>query len=130
MKFHLSHAAGKNMLTGYGSNFVMVNQQRYAGSIIVMPGRLIENWPIDNFTALLPEHFAFLASLVPEVVLLGTGDLIRFPHPRLSHVLTDAGIGLEVMSTGAACRTYNVLMDEGRNVAAALLLPKSNDSVD
>ena len=117
------------MLTGYGSNFVMVNQQRYANSIIVMPDKIIENWPIHNFTALQPEHFAFLASLVPEVVLLGTGDLIQFPHPRLSHVLTHAGIGLEVMSTGAACRTYNVLMDEGRNVAAALVLPIDNNSV-
>ena len=129
MKFHLSHATGKNMLTGYGSSFVMVNQQRYVGSIIVMPDKIIENWSIDNFSALQPEHFAFLASLMPEVVLLGTGDLIQFPHPRLSQVLTQARIGLEVMNTGAACRTYNVLMDEGRNVAAALILPHGDNSV-
>lgn len=123
MKFHLTHAAGKNMLTGYGSDFVIVNQQRYAQSLIVMPDKIIENWQVKNIEALCPEHFEFLASLAPEVVLLGTGAQIKFPHPRLSQALARASIGLEVMDNGAACRTYNVLMDEGRSVAVALMLP-------
>lgn len=111
------------MLTGYGSDFVIVNQQRYAHSLVVMPDKIIENWQVKNIEALSPEHFEFLASLTPEVVLLGTGTQIRFPHPRLSQALALAGIGLEVMDNGAACRTYNVLMDEGRSVAVALMLP-------
>jgi uncharacterized protein len=56
------------------------------------------------------------------VALLGTGSRQRFPHPRLSRALSEARIGLEVMTTAAACRTYNILMAEGRKVAAALLL--------
>ena len=63
-----------------------------------------------------------MRALDPEVVLLGTGSRQRFPHPRLSRPLADARIGLEVMSTAAACRTYNILMAEGRKVAAALLV--------
>jgi len=67
-------------------------------------------------------HFAQLATLHPEIVLIGTGGALRFPAPVLLRPLYDAGIGVEVMDTGAASRTYNVLMAEGRAVAAALLM--------
>ena len=66
--------------------------------------------------------FKFLLALEPEIVLLGTGATLRFPRPALSHCLTQAHIGLEVMDTAAACRTYNILVAEGRRVLAALLL--------
>ena len=78
-------------------------------------------WEAASFEALSEEHFAGLAALAPEIVLLGTGPRLRFPHPRLTRPLTGARIGLEVMDLNAACRTYNILVSEDRRVAAALL---------
>jgi uncharacterized protein len=89
---------------------------------VVLPDSLIEPWDIAGFDALSRAHFEYLLSLQPEIVLLGTGTQLRFPAPALSRPLLAARIGLEVMDTRAACRTYNILMAEGRKVAAALLL--------
>ncbi len=71
-----------------------------------------------------PDLSGPLAELKPEVVLLGTGTRLRFPHPRLTRALTDAGIGVEVMDTPAACRTFNILAAEGRKVLAAVILDR------
>jgi uncharacterized protein len=106
--------------TGYGEGYVMVNGTRHEANLIVLPERL-EPWLVAAFDALAEEHFALLAALKPEVVLLGTGSRLRFPHPRLTAPLARARIGLEVMDIQAACRTYNILMAEERHVAAALL---------
>jgi len=75
-----------------------------------------------GFAALTTQDFEGLVPLAPEVVLLGTGVTIRLPHPRLTRALTDARIGVEVMDTPAACRTFNILAAEGRRVAAAILI--------
>ena len=120
MKLHASALTHRHTFTGYGEGYVMLNGARYAASMIVLPER-IEPWPVAGFEALAEEHFALIAALKPEVVLLGTGGRLRFPHPRLTAPLTRARIGLEVMDLQAACRTYNILMAEERNVAAALL---------
>ena len=111
-----------NQITGYGAGHVLVNGVRYDKSLIVTPERLIERWGTSGFEALASRDFELVASLKPEVVLLGTGAALRFPVPALFRCLTDARIGLEVMDTDAACRTYNILMSEGRRVAAALLI--------
>jgi uncharacterized protein len=120
VKLHASAPTHRHSFTGYGEGYVMVNGARYAASLIVLPER-IEPWPVAGFEALAEEHFALIAELKPEVVLLGTGGRLRFPHPRLTATLTRARIGLEVMDLQAACRTYNILMAEERNVLAALL---------
>ena len=78
-------------------------------------------WPAQNFGALEASHFETLAALGPELVIFGSGPRIRFPAPALMRVLIERGIGLETMDTAAACRTYNVLLAEGRQVVAALL---------
>ena len=122
MKLHLTQGAGRNIFTAYGEGYVLVNQQRFDTSVIVMPDRLIGDWPPRALDQLTEAHFADIAALQPEIVLLGTGKLLRFPHPRLSNPLAQARIGFEVMDTFAAARTYNILMGEGRRVAAALLL--------
>ena len=75
-----------------------------------------------SFEALDASDFERLRDLRSEVVLLGTGNRQRFPHPRLTRPLSDARIGLEVMDTQAACRTYNILVAESRKVAAALFV--------
>lgn len=120
MKLHASAPTHLHTFTGYGEGYVMLNGMRYAASLIVLPER-IEPWPVAGFEALAEEHFALIAALKPEVVLLGTGARLRFPHPRLTAPLTRARIGLEVMDLQAACRTYNILAAEERKVAAALL---------
>jgi uncharacterized protein len=122
MKLHLTQSAGNYLITGYGTGWVEINETRYQESLIVLPSKLVTDWQVANFGSLAEAHFERLAQLAPEVVLLGTGDTHRFIHPRLSHTLTEAGIGLECMHTAAACRTYNILMSEGRHVAAALII--------
>jgi len=122
MKLHLSQAPGQNLFTNYGAGYVMVNQNRFEKSLIVLPDKLIDDWEPRNLDELTEAHFVFLAGLGAEVILLGTGAVLRFPHPRLTAPLAAQRIGFEVMDTYAAARTYNILMGEGRRVAAALLL--------
>jgi uncharacterized protein len=122
VKLHLAQNAGQNAFTAYGEGYVMVNGRRYETSLIVLPEQLIENWEPRAPGDLGEGHFAELATLDVEIVLLGTGTTLRFPAPRLTAPLVRAAIGCEVMDTHAAARTYNILMGEGRRVAAALLL--------
>ncbi|MEQ1602166.1 MAG: Xcc1710-like domain-containing protein [Methylophilaceae bacterium] len=122
MKFHLTTAQGRQLITGYDASWVEINTQRFSKSLIILPERLISDWQVTDFDSLTYEHFLQIAALAPEVVLLGTGAKIRFPHPKLYAALTNANIGLECMDTAAACRTYNILMAEGRSVAAALII--------
>jgi uncharacterized protein len=120
VKFEREARAGVNLVTGYGEGYVLINGERHSRSLIVVPERVIA-WEAASFEALVEAHFAGLAALEPEIVLLGTGPRLRFPHPRLTQPLTGARIGLEVMDVNAACRTYNILVSEDRRVAAALL---------
>ena len=120
MKLHASGLTSLHTFTGYGAGFVLINDVRHEGNLIVMPEHL-QPWDAGGFAALKAEDFALFVELKPEVVLLGTGEKIRFPHPRLTRALAEARIGVEVMDNQAACRTYNILMAEERKVAAALL---------
>ena len=122
MKLQLANQTGENLFTGYGAGYVMVNNQRFESSLVVMPERVISDWQVAGFDQLDASHFEFLVELNPEIVLLGTGATLRFPPPVLSRCLAAARIGLEVMDTCAACRTYNILMAEGRKVVAAVLI--------
>jgi uncharacterized protein len=120
VKLQASRPSGVNTITGYGEGYVMVNGERHASSLVVLADR-VEVWSAERFDALTAEDFGFLKELGVEIVLLGTGPRQRFPHPRLTAALAQAGIGLEVMDVQAACRTYNILVAEERRVAAALL---------
>ena len=122
MKLHANPTAHLNTVTGYGQGYVEINARRHAGSTLVMPEGLLESWPVMSFADLTPEHFTVLLAHRPEVVLFGSGERLHFPAPRLTAALRSAGIGFETMDVRAACRTYNILMEEGRRVAAALLL--------
>ncbi|CAN0412391.1 unnamed protein product, partial [Phaeothamnion confervicola] len=120
LKLHASGLTSLNTFTGYGPGFVLVNDARHEASVVVMPEHLMA-WEPDGFDTLEAAHFQAIVALRPEVVLLGTGDRIRFPHPSVTRALAEARIGVEVMDLQAACRTYNILMAEERKVAAALL---------
>jgi uncharacterized protein len=120
MKLHSSTPSSAQTITAYGDDYVMVNGERRAGSAVVLPGRTVA-WDDRTFEALTREDFAFLATLDVDIVLLGTGPRQRFPNPRLTAPLAQAGIGLEIMDLRAACRTYNILVAEERKVGLALL---------
>lgn len=121
MKLHRTTAGGQNIFTGYGAGYVTVNNVRHEKHLVVMPDQIME-WQVGNFEALGAKDFASLLALDPEIVILGTGNAQRFPAPALSRPLTMAGIGIEVMDSRAACRTYNILMAEDRKVLAAILI--------
>ena len=122
MKISLDGGTATYRILSYAQGQVAVNEQILTRSLVVMPEQLLSDWPPQGFDALAAEHFALIEVLRPEIVLLGTGASLRFPAPALLVPLYDAGIGVEVMDTGAACRTYDILMAEGRAVAAALLM--------
>ncbi len=122
MKIERETAEGKNLFTGYGDGYVEINRQRHTSSLVVSAERLITDWPVDSVGALGADHLAAIVELRPEVVLLGTGRAFMFPESRLLAPLHAAKIGVEVMDTTAACRTYNILLGEGRNVVAALIV--------
>lgn len=122
MKLHLTNADGNYLITGYDKGWVEINRQRYTSNLILLPNQLIQDWGAVNIESIECTHFEQIAAYKPDIVLLGTGASHRFTHPRLSVALSETGVSLECMSTHAACRTYNILMAEGRNVAAALLL--------
>ena len=122
MKFHLTRAAGNNLFTGYGDGYVAINDQRFEHSIVVTPANPVADWEAGSFEALTPAHFESLLALKPEIVILGTGEKLRFPRPEVTRPLAEAQVGFEAMDTKAACRTFNILMAEGRQVVAAILV--------
>jgi len=121
VKFHLSTASG-NVVTGVGPGWVRVGATEYRENLVLTPADVVTGWAASGFDGLADADFAVVLAHKPEVVLFGAGPTIRFPHPRLLRTLTDGGIGVEVMDTPAACRTFNILAAEGRSVVAALLL--------
>ena len=122
MKIEREQTEGRNMFTGYGTGYVEVNRTRYGASLVVGGERIVTDWPLAGVDALAADHLAAVMEMKPEIVLLGTGAAFVFPEPARLAPLRNAGIGVEVMDTPAACRTYNILLAEGRNVVAALIL--------
>lgn len=122
MKLHLDNPSSRNLVTGYGAGYVAINHRHYEASLILLPDRIVETWSAGSFEALAERDFEAILALEPEVLLLGTGERQRFPAPGLLRPLIEVRIGYEVMDLPAACRTFNILMAEGRRVAAALLI--------
>jgi uncharacterized protein len=122
LKFEREAAEGRNTFTGYGPGYVEVNGRRHGASLVVSGDQLITDWPATSVDTLTADHLATLITLAPEIILLGTGPRFQFPEPARLAALYQAGIGVEAMDTPAACRTYNILLGEGRHVVAALLL--------
>ena len=123
MKLHLNSDAGQFLFTGYGEDHVLINGLRHEASLLLTArGIEIAPWAGLGFNALTAAHFEWVAQRELDILLLGTGTRLRFPHPSLTRALVEARIGLEVMDVGALCRTYNILISEGRNVGAAVLI--------
>ena len=122
MKIEQTLNEGSNAFTGYGDGYVEVGGKRHATSLVVSAKSLTEGWAGGSIGQLTEAHFRMLAEMAPEIVLIGSGKAFAFPDPALLAPLHAAGIGVEVMDTRAACRTYNLLLGEGRNVIAALIV--------
>lgn len=124
MKLQADRIEGQNAIARHGPDGVIVNGAEYRQSVIVPWRGSVVPWAIASLEDLTEEHFAELAALAPELVIFGSGARLRFPRPVLTRPLMAARIGLETMDTAAACRTYNVLLAEGRSVVAALLFER------
>ena len=122
MKLHSTTAEGLNSITAYGPGFIAVNGRSLARSFLLAPDRVLEDWGPESFDTLSEASMHAVAALDCPIVLLGTGSRQRFPAPALLHPLIERGMGVEVMDSFAACRTYNILLAEGRAVAAALIV--------
>lgn len=122
MQISLDAGTSSYRISGYGVGFITVNEERVERSLLVMPEQLLTDWTPESFEDLRPEHLDAVLSHGPEIVLLGTGAEQHFPDTQVLMPFFNKGIGFEVMDTRAACRTYNILMAEGRRVAAALLM--------
>ena len=121
MKMRADRMEGQNAIARHGPEGVLVNGVEHTESVVVPWSGAVRPWHAARFDALTPAHFEQLAALRPELVIFGSGPRIRFAAPALLRSLIDARIGFETMDTAAACRTYNVLLAEGRPVVAALL---------
>lgn len=121
MKLQADRMEGLNAISRHGAEGVLVNGVEHRRSVIVPWQGKVAPWEVPAFEALAEADFERLAALGPELVIFGSGARIRFPHPRLLKPLMSRRIGIETMDSPAACRTYNVLLAEGRAVVAALL---------
>jgi len=125
MKLHPTVTQQYQTVTAYDHCSVEINAVRFDHSLLVLPEVAPMAWPATSFEALSGEHFALIQAHAPDVVILGTGPVQRFIHPHHIAALTARRIGVECMDNSAACRTYNILMAEGRKVALALIFEES-----
>jgi uncharacterized protein len=126
MKLHSPVTTGLFSITAYDAGHVDVNGRRLTRSFLLTPQQLFEDWPPASVDSLTDADLLAVAGLDCPIVLLGTGRQQRFPARSLLQPLLERRVGVEVMDTFAACRTYNILMAEGRDVAAALILECAN----
>ncbi|MGY8814907.1 MAG: Mth938-like domain-containing protein [Gammaproteobacteria bacterium] len=113
-----------NIINSYSVDGVTIKNTLFQYSIIVSPEQILENWAPENINELNIKHFAKIIEFSPEIVLIGTGNTLRFPDKNILDSMLTKQIGVEVMDNGAACRAYNFLAGEGRIVMAALLKPE------
>jgi len=109
-------------IRAYQPGLLQINEQKFTHSVIITPSRLIDDWSPQFFSELNAESLSIIKTLKPDILLLGTGSTMVYVPPEIYGELINAGIGVETMATQAACRTYNALSAENRNVAAALII--------
>lgn len=122
MKFHLDAPGGVNVIRGYGPGQLRVGEQVHERSLILTATAIVAPWRPVSAQDITVEDFDPVLGLGVDVVLLGTGPRQHFPDPRILRALYERRVGIEVMDTSAACRTFNVLVAEGRPVVAALIV--------
>jgi uncharacterized protein len=122
MKLILTNPGESYAIRSYQAGHIVINDQAYSKSLVLAPKQLMTDWPPQSADELTEADFDMLKELRPDLVLLGTGEKQIFPPLSLYAPLLQKNIAVEVMNTGAACRTYNILASEGRQVIAALMM--------
>ena len=122
MKFAEDHNEARFKITGYEAGGVGINGKIFNQSLILSPMEFIQEWEPKEYSALKESHLEQIYSLKPDVILLGTGMTQIFPKNEIMRKLVKENIGFEVMTTQAVCRTFNILMSEGRNVVAGIFI--------
>ncbi|AEG31489.1 Mth938-like domain-containing protein [Thiomicrospira cyclica] len=122
MKFTEHLNPGVNLIRSYEPNCVSVNQQQLCQSCVISQHHLLSDWPVTQLSDLDESAMQMLIELKPEVLILGTGEQQIFPSASVMQFFIQQGISLEVMSNDAACRTYNILTTEDREVVIALVM--------
>ncbi len=125
MKLHVTPTQQYQTVTGYDQDWIEINAVRFDHSLIVLPEVAPMPWPVTAFEALAADDFRAIEAQAPDLLILGTGLRQHFASPRLIASLISRRIGVECMDNQAACRTYNILMTEGRKVALAVILPRA-----
>ena len=111
-----------NKIISYSDDSFTLKDKVIKSNLVISNDRLIENWSVASYKILALQHMEAIIEWQPEIILLGTGKESGFQNYELLSSLASKNIGLEIMNTGAACRSYNLLIDEGRNVVACLFL--------
>jgi uncharacterized protein len=121
MKIQPDRAEGRNQITRMEDQAIWVNHQAFHTSILIPHEAPVQVWSAKTVESLTPSDMEALIALRPELIILGTGSILSFPDSALIARIYQAGIGFEAMSTPAACRTFNVLVSEGRQVLGAMM---------
>ena len=122
MKLSEDYSEGSHIIHSYEPDKIVVNSQTFTKSLLVSNNAVNENWNINHISQMTHQHWLDIIQLKPEVILIGTGQKITFPHPSSYSPAIEQGIGVEFMDSGAACRTYNILLSEDRFVVAGIIL--------
>lgn len=122
MKFSEDNNAENNNITAYGEGFIQIKEKQVNTSVIISATNLIANWSPATFSELNAEHCKMLFNTKPDVVILGTGSRQYFPERNILRLFAQQQIGVEIMDTASACRTFNILLSEDRNVVAGLFM--------
>lgn len=118
----MTDPAQVQIIRTYGPGRFLIGDREWRSPVLVTPS-LTTDWPVERADEVSLENLASLRSveMPPELVVLGCGARTVFIRPEIRAALRAAGMGLEAVDTGSACRMYNVLLAEGRRVAAALI---------
>jgi len=122
MKFAQDSQDEGYVITAYSEDNISINGKAFDNSLIITRSKLEEDWGLSHIDSLQAEHVDRILALNPELILIGTGKKLTFPAVAIYSEIIKKGIGVDFMDTQAACRTYNILMSEGRDVVAGLIL--------
>ncbi|GAB4223570.1 MAG: Mth938-like domain-containing protein [Gammaproteobacteria bacterium] len=114
-----------NYINNYSEDSITINGINYRSTVVVTPKQVFTDWPIDSMAQLNGEYCQRLIEFHPQVIIIGNEEGVTLLPPELMHAFGRQGIGVECMPLDAACRTYNLLVHEGRVVMGVLLLPAS-----
>lgn len=122
MRLSLDQTDRSELISGWEPGEIRVGERHFRQSIVLKPGTAPRPWAAPEPAALTLDDLAPALDLQPEILILGTGNQLVFPSGEIHARILALGVGFEVMDSGAACRTYNILVAEDRPVVAALIV--------